>query len=59
MKKLKKTLKLLALICLIVLAVFGIGLSGGVPITPTTKKKDPEEVTDEQVESKQEDAELK
>lgn len=59
MKKLKRMLKLFALICLIILAVFGIGLSGGVPITPSNKKKDPEEITDEQVESKQEDAELK
>lgn len=52
-------LKLIAYISLIILAGFGIGLSGGVPIPPANKKKDPAEVTDEQVESEQEEAELK
>ena len=52
-------LKLFAFICLLVLASFGIGLSGGVPIPPINKKKDPAEVTDEQVDEKQEEAELK
>ncbi len=59
MKKLKRILKLIAFICLIVLAGFGIGLSGGVPIPPANKKKDPAEVTDEQIDSEQEAAELK
>jgi hypothetical protein len=59
MKKLKRMLKLFAFICLLVLASFGIGLSGGVPIPPINKKKDPAEVTDEQVDEKQEEAELK
>lgn len=59
MKKLKRMLKLLAFICLIVLAGFGIGLSGGVPIPPASKKKDPVEVNDELVEENQEDSELK
>ena len=49
----------MAFICLIILAGFGIGLSGGVPIPPANKKKDPAEVTDEQVDSEQEEAELK
>ena len=53
MKKLKRILKLIAFICLIVLAGFGIGLSGGVPIPPANRKKDPVEVNDEQVDENQ------
>lgn len=52
-------IKLIAFICLLVLASFGIGLSGGVPIPNINKKKDPAEVTDEQVDEEQEEAELK
>ena len=52
-------LKVFAFICLIILAGFGIGLSGGVPIPPANRKKDPVEVNDEQVEENQEEAELK
>ncbi len=52
-------LKLIAFVCLLFLACFGIGLSGGVPIPPINKKKDPAEVTDEQVDVEQEEAELK
>ena len=52
-------LKLFAFICLLVLASFGVGLSGGVPIPQVNKKKDPAEITDEQVDEEQEEAELK
>ena len=59
MKKLKRILKLIAFISLLVLASFGIGLSGRVPIPQINKKKDSAEVTNEQVDEKQGEAELK
>jgi hypothetical protein len=51
MRSLKKTLKWLFLIFLIVLASFGIGLSGGVILTNTNKRKDPLEVNTEMVDA--------
>lgn len=50
MKGFKKSLKLLALVCLIVLAVFGVGLSGGIPIPQSNKRNDRAEINIELVE---------
>jgi len=42
MSRIQKATRLLVLICLIVLAGLGVGISGGVPIPTTQKRKDSE-----------------
>lgn len=53
MKKIKKALRLFVLICLIVLACIGIGISGGVPLSLTSNRretqKEKKEIVEEQV----------
>jgi hypothetical protein len=51
MKRFKRALRLFGFILLIVLASFGIGIGGGAPIPPSTRKKDPVEVISEEVDS--------
>lgn len=51
MKGFKQALRLTGFILLIILASFGIGIGGGAPIPPSTRKKDPVEVISEEVDS--------
>jgi hypothetical protein len=55
MKNLKKTMRLLGLFLLIVLASIGIGISGGVPISPSNKREDAFEIKIELVESNEDE----
>ena len=59
MKRFKKALKLLALVFLIVLAVFGIGLSGGIPILQSNKRGDKTEINIELFEPEENEKEFK
>jgi hypothetical protein len=58
MKSFKKALKLLGLVLLIVLASVGLGIGGGIPISPSNKKEDTIEIKVELVESKEDKTEL-
>ncbi len=59
MKKLKKAIKLVALVCLILLATIGVGISGGIPLPFSNKRKDTPDIQIELVESDKEDTEVK
>lgn len=52
MKNLKKTIKRFGFVLLIILASVGVGIGGGAPILPTSKKEDPIEIKVELPESK-------
>jgi hypothetical protein len=58
MKKMKSMFKLLGLVFLIILASIGIGIVGGVPLFPTSKREDNVVVKIELVESKEEKTDL-
>ena len=58
-KKLIRGLKLFALICLIILAIFGIGISGGVPIPFSGSRKDGEDIKIELIEDRDEETDVK
>ncbi|MDF1697693.1 MAG: hypothetical protein P1U56_17740 [Saprospiraceae bacterium] len=59
MKKFKKVVKLFLLVLLIFLATIGIGISGGIPINFSKKRRLPAEVSIELIEPKEEDTEVK
>ncbi|MES2287808.1 MAG: hypothetical protein V4547_19125 [Bacteroidota bacterium] len=52
MKNLKKTIKLFGFVLLIILASVGVGIGGGTPVLPTSKKEDSIEIKVELPESK-------
>lgn len=56
MKQIKKAAKLLVLIILIVLASIGIGLAGGIPLSMSKPRKDPEKEDIELVENQEIDS---
>lgn len=55
MKTFKKLARHICLILLIVLASVGIGIAGGVPVTPTQRRSENTPATIELVESKEDD----
>lgn len=58
MKNFKRTIRLILFVCLIVLAALGIGLSGGVPLPFSNKRKDTPDINIELVESEDESTDL-
>lgn len=52
MKSLKKTIKLFGFLLLIILASVGVGIGGGAPVLPNSKKEDSIEIKAELPESK-------
>jgi hypothetical protein len=58
MKTAKKIFRLICLFLLIVLASFGIGIAGGVPVTPLQRRQENPEITIELVESREDKEEL-
>lgn len=58
MKSLKKTIKLLGFVLLIILASVGVGIGGGAPVLPTSKKEDSIEIKVELPESKDNENEV-
>ncbi len=60
MESFKKSLRLFGLVCLIVLGAIGVGISGGIPIPTSNRKKNPTEINitiDEQNEEGEEQEE--
>ena len=58
MKRIKKIVRLSILVGLIILASIGIGISGGIPIPFSTNRKDTEQQNLEQIDSKEDNAEM-
>jgi hypothetical protein len=58
MKTAKKIVRYICLFLLIVLASFGIGIAGGVPVTPLQRRQENPEITIELVESREDKDEL-
>jgi hypothetical protein len=56
MKTFKKIVRHICLILLIILASIGIGISGGVPITPTLRRNEHMEIITELVKSEEADS---
>lgn len=59
MQKIKKFLRLLLFICLIILACLGVGLSGGVPLPLSNKRRDSGKENIELIEPKIERSDVK
>jgi hypothetical protein len=58
MQSFKKTMRLFGLGLLIVLATLGVGIGGGVPISPNKKREDSNEIKTELVEIKDDKTKL-